>query len=221
MDLEAVSRLLSLTSHELRSPLGVIRGYLKFLEQQHQGLSDQQRQVIASSLKATDRMVEILGEVSALAHLQRTETPIDTKPTTLEALADAVIDDLSRDGASALRRGTLPDGQVLADLALLPPALATLAAAVSAARPREAGLTISAHLESVDPAPLVRIDIAGTSVMRTSLIETPLNLLRGGLGLRLPLAAAVIDVHGGRVKELRESGRLAGMAAWLPMASTR
>ena len=221
MDLEAVSRLLSLTSHELRSPLGVIRGYLKFLEQQHQGLSDQHRQVIASSLKATDRMIEILGEVSALAHLQRAETPIDTKPTTLEALADAVIDDLSRDGANSLRRGVLPDGQVLADLALLTPALATLAAAVSAARPREADLTISAHLASVDTAPLVRIDIAGTSVLSTSLTETPLNLLRGGLGLRLPLAAAVIDVHGGRVKELQESGRLAGMAAWLPMARTR
>jgi signal transduction histidine kinase len=217
MDLEAVSRLLSLTSHELRSPLGVIRGYLKFLEQQGQGLSDQQRQVIASSLKATDRMIEILGEVSALAHLQRSETPIDKTPTALVALVDAVIDQLSREGASSLRRGAVPDGHVLADIPLLTPALATLAAAAAAARPREPELTMSAHLESVDGAPVVRIDIAARSLASSALNEMPLNLLRGGLGLRLPLAAVVIEVHGGRVRELQESGQLAGMVAWLPV----
>lgn len=220
MDLEAVSRLLSLTSHELRSPLGVIRGYLKFMEQQHQGLSDQQRQVIASSLKATDRMIEILGEVSALAHLHRAETPVDKKLTSLDALVDAVIDHLSRSGGTQLRRGAVPDGHVLADMALLTPALATLATAAAAARPRESDLTLSAQFESVDAAPVARLDIAGRSLAPAALDEAPLNLLRGGLGLRLPLAVAVIEIHGGRVKELHESNRLAGMVAWLPTAGT-
>ena len=217
MDLEAVSRLLSLTSHELRSPLGVIRGYLKLLEQQNAALSDQQRQVIAASLKATDRMIEILGEVSALAHLQRAETLVDKKPVPIDALVDAVIDHLSRDGGHPLRRGAVPDGEVLADMALLTPALATLAAAAAAARPRESDLTMSAELESRDAATWVRIEVAGRSARQRSLTDSPLNLLRGGLGLRLPLAAAVIDVHGGRVRELQESGRLAGMVAWLAL----
>ena len=220
MDLDAVSRLLSLTSHELRSPLGVMRGYLKLLEQQAGGLTDQQRHVIAASLKASDRMTELLGEMSALAHLQRGETQVDRRATTLAAVVDDFLEQrvVVGDHATQLRRGDVPSVEILADRVLLAPALATLAAATIAARPREADLMASGRVESHDKA-FVRLEIAAISATTSDIADVPLNLLRGGLGLRLPLAAAIIDAHDGRIGELQQGGRLAGMVVWLPVAA--
>ena len=69
-------RILSLLSHELRGPLGVIRGYLRLLEQAGPELSDSHRQAVTAALKASDRAAELLDKASMLAQLQRQETPL-------------------------------------------------------------------------------------------------------------------------------------------------
>ena len=48
--------------------------------------------------------------------------------------------------------------------------------------------------------------------------EGPLNIDRGGLGLDVPIAEAVIALHRGRVLELTAVGRCVGMIVWLPVA---
>ena len=51
-------------SHELRGPLGVVRGYLRLLEQRHAELSSQRQAVTARSGRS-DRWSSMLDEVSA------------------------------------------------------------------------------------------------------------------------------------------------------------
>jgi signal transduction histidine kinase len=209
MDLDAVTRLLSLTSHELRSPLGVIRGYLKLLEQQPGTLSEQQRQAVAASLRASERMTELLAEVSALAHLQRGDTAVSRRPTAVTDIARPLLD-----GASS------PDlpiaGTIDADMALLAPALLSLRAAVSGARPQDGHVAVRFHAERRDSSACLVIDIGGETA---GAVEQPLNVLRGGLGLRLPLAKLAIELHGGRLAELHRAGRLAAIRLWLPLRS--
>ena len=217
MDADQVSRLLSLTSHELRSPLGVIRGYLKLLEKQAGTLTDQQKQVIAASLRASDRMAELLVEVSAFAHLYCGDTPLDKRPMLVAALVDALIDGQGSLGTGrAVERGDIPEATLLIDARLVTAALTTVAAAVAAARPRDAALTVAGGITDQSDAPAVRLDVTGAP-LSGDITEVPMNMLRGGLGLRLPLAVAILDAHNGRIAELHSDGRLAGMAVWLPL----
>jgi hypothetical protein len=50
-------------------------------------------------------------------------------------------------------------------------------------------------------------------------IETALDTMRGGLGLDLPIAEAIIASHDGRVTELLDGGRCVGVVVWVPVAS--
>lgn len=212
MDVDAVSRLLSLTSHELRSPLGVIRGYLKLLEQRPESLTEPQKVAVGASLRATARMIEILAEVSAFAHLQRGDTAIKRQPTTLSDIVGA-----ARGAGSASAPGeATPEGHVLADLSLLGPAVASTVAAVQAARPREAAVPFAIRIESGDLQPFARIAVGREPDGPVTIV--PVDILRGGLGLRLPLASIVVDAHGGRIEEVQQDGRMVAMLVWLPLA---
>jgi two-component system sensor histidine kinase VanS len=215
MDTDAVSRLLSLTSHELRSPLGVIRGYLKWLDQQAQ--PEQHRQAIAATLKASDRLADLLAELSALAQLQRREVALAREPTPLRSLvADCVTAFGTQPrGLATLRAPDLPDIDVTGDRALLQTALVSLATAVSLAQPNTAQLTIRAQGEPAE-SQWLRLEMTGTGVEPAG-AEAPLNLLRGGLGLRLAMAGEIVAAHGGRIAELHTDGRLTGMIVWLPV----
>lgn len=213
MDVDAVSRLLSLTSHELRSPLGVIRGYLKLLEQRPGALSEPQKQAVAASLRATERMVDILAEVSAFAHLQRGDTPIATQPTPLTAVGGAAAS--TEASATVIVEGDASQVEVLADMSLLGPALASVTTAVHAARPRETSVPIVIRVEPRNATAFARLTIG--QLPEGELSSTPVNILRGGLGLRLPLAAIVIDAHGGAIEEVQQNGRMMAMVVWLPL----
>src|SRR5688500_17698000 len=80
------SARLSLLSHELRSPLGVIRGYLRLLDQQGEALSENHRAAIGKALSASERAAELLGQASTLAQLQKNETAIDLRPVAIGPL---------------------------------------------------------------------------------------------------------------------------------------
>ena len=217
MDADQVSRLLSLTSHELRSPLGVIRGYLKLLEKQEGGLTEQQKQVIAASLRASDRMAELLAEVSTFAHLHCGDTTLDRRPTSVASLVDTIV---VRQATLAIGRtvekGDVPEAMLLIDVPLVSAALATLAAAVAAARPRDPVLTLGGRLTDQSGVAAVRLDVSGAP-LAGDITEVALNMLRGGLGLRLPFAVAIVEAHHGGIAELHTDGRLSGMTAWLPL----
>src|SRR5688500_8273026 len=98
MDIESVGRLLSLISHEVRGPVGVMRGYLRLLEQRGPELSDQQRHAVTGALKAGERAAELLAQVSLLAQVTRQETPFEFQPTALAEFLTAAAEAVSRPG---------------------------------------------------------------------------------------------------------------------------
>src|SRR5688572_29725877 len=102
MSSDELPRLLSLLSHELRGPLGVVRGYLKLLEQRGTELSEQHLRAITAALRATDRAAAVLDQASKLAQLNRDETRIELTRVSL----DLILDD-------AVRKVTLPEDPVI------------------------------------------------------------------------------------------------------------
>ncbi len=82
-------QLLSLLSHELRSPLGVIRGYLRLLDDPSGSLTAQQRQAVAAAIRAADQAAHLLGQASFLAQLRRGETQWNPSTVDVKALRGA------------------------------------------------------------------------------------------------------------------------------------
>lgn len=212
--------VLSLLSHELRGPLGVIRGYLRLLEQTGPDLSAQHRQAVSAALKASDRAADLLTQTSMLAQLQRRETPLDLKPVALNDLLTIAVEGSRAAGPPAVRleMSEVPATQVAADATLLQGALAALVAAVVRAQARDTTVNIAAAAHARDGTAGVTITIA-TDASAAALTECALDITRGGLGLDLPIAQHLMGAHGGELRELRDGDRYAGVVVWLPTTS--
>ncbi|MGH9174698.1 MAG: histidine kinase dimerization/phospho-acceptor domain-containing protein, partial [Vicinamibacterales bacterium] len=139
MDADQSALVLSLLSHELRGPLGVMRGYLRLLDQTGPDLSDQHRQAVSAALKASDLAADLLTQTSMLAQLQRHETPFDFKPVALEEMLTAAVDAVRfpQDPVVRLEVSDVPSARISADQALLGSALTTLVSAVVRAQARD------------------------------------------------------------------------------------
>ena len=215
---EHLGRLLSLISHEVRAPVGVIRGYLRLMEQQGEQLTHQHRHIISAALRASDRAAEILAQVSVLARLQRGEVEAAPVPTLLEPLLQAAMNDvaLPTDPAVTLQLGESPATSIAADEGLLKAALSGLLSAVVKAQATDGHVHMHACEQTRDGRPGVTITIAADDPAGAGCREAPLDILRGGLALDLPIAGFVIAAHGGYLAELRDRDRFSGIVVWLP-----
>jgi signal transduction histidine kinase len=215
---DQVARILSLLSHELRSPLGVIRGYLGLLNQSGEALSTLHRDAVKAALRASDRAAEILTQASTLAQLQRSRDSIRLEPVAAVALVTSAIEavTLPADRRVQIEHGSIPPGLVRADAARLRDALTSIAAAVVRAQTRSNRIMVTADLHERANSPGVRLRIVSAAA-GSSLTDAPVDLSRGGLGLDLPIADFVIAAHGGHLTELRDGDHAAGMVVWLPL----
>jgi signal transduction histidine kinase len=215
----ALSRLLSLISHEVRGPLGVVRGYLKLIEQQSASLSDLHRQAVTATLKATDRATDLLGQVSTLARLYRGEVTPVFSPVPLDRLVREAVDGLALppEPRITVDVGATPPVSVRGDEALLRGALTSLVTAVARAQPADARIHLVTRVEEEGARDLT-LTITAMEPISTAHQDTSLDLSRGGLGIELPIAAFIIDAHNGRLRERRDNGRFAGVVVWLPTA---
>lgn len=204
--------LLSLASHELRGPTGVVRGYLRLLEQDAT-IGERPRRVMLEMTRATDRLAAILDEVSELAHLKDGRLKLTLRRTSLRSVL-----------SQAVQAVVLPDN-VEADLDVLAPVdvrmrldearlrAAFCALIVTLAR-AQAG-AVNFDLRLVKGRTATQVVIQPRSLGRGTLEERPVDFGRGGIGLRLPIADAVIQGHGGRLRERWLAGRFAGFVVKL------
>ena len=214
-----LARLLSLISHEVRGPLGVIRGYLRLLDQQSASLSEAQRQTVVATLRAADRATDLTGQVSTLARLHRGEITPAFSPVPLPVLLQSAVQALTlpNDPRISVHVGATPSVSVLADESLLRAALASLVLALARAQPSDAKIYLVAR-EDEAGGQGVTITITSMEPISASHTDTKLDFGRGGLGLELPIAAFIIDAHNGRVRERRDNNRFVGVVVWLPTA---
>jgi signal transduction histidine kinase len=219
MTADEVGRLLSLISHEVRAPVGVMRGYLRLLEQQDAGLSEAHRQAVAAGLKAGDRATSLLAQISALARLYRGELTLSRRHLPLEPLLRSTIHEVPLPPAPivTLHVGDTAPVALMADEELIRTAMAGLTSAVVRALAHDARVFLIAREEHRNDERGVAITIGAIEPVDTPYADGPLDLARGGLGLELPMAAFIVAAHGGGVEERREHERLAGVVVWLPV----
>lgn len=204
--------LLSLASHELRGPTGVVRGYLRLLEQEP-ALGERPRRVIAELTRATDRLAALLNELSELAHLTDGRVKLTLRSMSLRSVLNQAVQavELPEDVDVNLDVVAPADVRMRVDEARLRAAFCTLIVTLARAQAGSTGF----DLRLTKGRSSAQVIVQPRSLGRGTVVEQAVDFSRGGTGLLLPIADAVIRAHGGRLRERWVAGRWAGFVVKL------
>lgn len=218
-------KLLSLVAHELRTPAGVVTGYLRLLQQGRAGsLTDAQQKLVEAADRSSDRVSAILDDLSDLAKLESGTVQLARQRAPLPELLAALRPAAAQFAITV--HGDVPAVELEADLARVRRALAALAMAARRSPDDREPVLIrsweSAGLDALDVwiALGSRDAVAdvGPHVRGTRL---PYDCWRGGHGLDLVLAARVIALHEGELWTLMTRPGSAVTLVRLPAASSQ
>lgn len=199
--LEALRQeVLSLVSHDLRSPLTVVRGYLDILDKP---LDEERRgTAVGSARKAAQRMEGLLDD---LLHATRAETvfaPRVMRPVDLSVLVDGIATSLQMSAPQQVATTLEPGVTVLGDPVRLEQAIANLIGNAIKHGPAsgQVRVGVSAHGDRA----IVSVEDDGPGIpadQRESVFERG---VRGsapqstpGMGLGLYIVRVVAEAHGG------------------------
>jgi len=204
--------LLSLASHELRGPTGVVRGYLRLLEQDAT-LGERPRRVMVEMTRATDRLAALLDELSELAHLKDGRLKLTFKRTSLRSVLNQAVQavELPDHFETDLDVVAPADVRVRLDEARLRMVFCTLIATLARA---QSGAP-SFDLRLAKGRSGAQVVVQPRTLGRGTVEERPVDFSRGGTGLQLPIAEAVVHAHGGRLRERWLAGKFAGFTVKL------
>ena len=191
------STALTVLAHELRAPAQVISGYTRMLSEGRLD-DDQRRRVLTQLESAAGRIGLISRQAAELAHWQSRPAGIPrgvplgdlvTSASARTASPQRVSAHLSEDdGARRVR--AIDDGALVA-------ALAAVIESVSREMPDDSILIVSRPSRAPNACDV--LIGAGALLSSTGLAaeaDGSLSIERGGLGLALVLAAAVLEAHG-------------------------
>ena len=215
---QAKSDFVATASHELRSPLTSIKGFIELLEQTNsENLSERQREFIAIVLKSTDRLVELVNDLLDIARIESGQFEIHTRSVDLRETIEEV---------AALMAPRLEGKRQRLEVQIYdprPPALA------DPARMRQVvtNLVTNAHLYTEEQGTITlrlegdaretKITVADTG--RGMAPEDARRIFdrfyRGsaderkspGTGLGLAIVKSLVDMHGGTIDVASELGR--------------
>jgi signal transduction histidine kinase len=198
-----ISRLLSLASHELRTPANVVVGYLRMTLGERAGpLTPQQRHMLEQAERSCARMVQLLADMSEIARIDTGQATFERKRVSLDALLDEIVSafvSAPETEVTATRLGERTSASVTADGGRLRRALLGCATAVG----RELGVSgvVGIGVAPADDGRMVTVVVRDRRLEDEPPLKPPpgaaLDELKGGLGLELPIARRTIEAEGG------------------------
>jgi signal transduction histidine kinase len=216
--------MVSLSVHELRTPVTVVAGYLRMLLREQGGpLTEKQRKMVEEADRACTRIGALVSEMSDFGKLESGELGLarmEFDLTTLVKEAAAGLHDNDR-GVRLECRGGDTAMAVTGDRLRIAGAVKALLH--SAVRERGEPGIIIAQCSVIDRWGVVAIgDEAVLPALADGGRGTPpaFDEWRGGMGLALPVARRVLEAHGGALWSATEGPSRAASALRLPLASS-
>lgn len=203
--------LLGLSSHELRGPAGIIRGYLRLLLADP-SLTERQRKSASDADRATDRLVAVLDEMTEYTRFGRGQQKLDRRPRSLRSIIVQATQVVQPPVEPAVQLDVIADVDIQAsvDEMRLRGGLVAILRAVCRAQTTATTVDVTLAEAGSGRRRTAIIDVAPRSLSRGRHTSRTPDFSRSGLGLALPLADAVIRAHGARLVERWSSARWAG-----------
>jgi signal transduction histidine kinase len=226
---QAKSDFVATASHELRSPLTSIKGFIELLESTNsENLTERQHEFIRIVLQSTDRLVDLVNDLLDIARIESGQFEIHARAVDLRATIEEV---------AALMQPRLLEKRQRLDLRIAEPRIPALA---DPARVRQivTNLMTNAHLYTGEEGSITvrlegdrsatRITVAdsGRGMSPEDLRRVFDRFYRGsgderkspGTGLGLAIVKSLVDMHGGAVDVSSEVGRGTTFTITLPSA---
>jgi signal transduction histidine kinase/CheY-like chemotaxis protein len=222
------SEFVATASHELRSPLTSIKGFVELLRA-GDSLDDRQREFLDIVLVSTNRLVDLVNDLLDVARLEAGRVEVHRRPVDVgEVLEDVTT--LLRGRIEAKHQHvtiTIEDDtpRVLADAARLRQMLTNLVTNAHLYTDEGGTLTLSAG----GLASGVRVEISdtGRGMSPAELEHVFERFSRGsgstgtpGTGLGLSIVKSLVDLHGGTIDVASTPGQGTTFAVTLPAAPT-
>jgi signal transduction histidine kinase len=198
--------LIANVSHDLRTPLASLQGYIETLLLKEGQLSaDEQRRFLEIANKHSERLGKLIDELFELAKLDAKVTPLHVEAFSMAELVQDVVQKFQLRGEQGgVKVGAKFDRAlplVMGDIALMERVLENLIE--NAIRYTPAGGTVTVSLMPQDGKLAVRVSDTGVGIAEESLPfifdrfwrgeeSTP----RGGAGLGLAIAKRILELHG-------------------------
>ncbi len=88
----AKSEFVATASHELRSPLTSIKGFVELLQRSPESMSERQREFVEIILKSTDRLVELVNDLLDVARIEADHVEINRRPIDVGEVVHEVVE---------------------------------------------------------------------------------------------------------------------------------
>ena len=226
---QAKSDFVATASHELRSPLTSIKGFIELLESTNsENLTERQHEFIRIVLQSTDRLVDLVNDLLDIARIESGQFEIHARGVDLRPTIEEV---------AALMQPRLLEKRQRLDLQIAEPRTPALA---DPGRVRQivTNLVTNAHLYTGEEGTITvrlegghagtRITVAdnGRGMSPEDLRRVFDRFARGsgderkspGTGLGLAIVKSLVDLHGGSVDVTSEPGRGTSFTVTLPSA---
>ena len=231
---EATRRdLIASVSHDLRTPLAALRGYLDTLLLKDQTLRpDERLNYLRIAVRQSEQLQALIVELFDLVKLEGGETKMNTEPFQVSELVQDVVQKFeiaARNGGIALGGQIAPAAPfVLGDVALIERALENLLD--NAIRHTPPGGRISVTVAPEPDCVAVEVRDTGMGIPAGDLphifdrfyrVEKSRNLDSGGAGLGLAIVKRIVDMHEGKIEASSRLGSGACFVVRLPVAIDR
>ena len=204
--------LVANVSHDLRTPLASLRGYLETLMLKKDGLSlDEQQRYLEAALRHSESLGKLVSELFELARLESAETCPNPEPF---ALAELVQDVIQKHQLEADKKHIRLHGEfgedlpfVHADIGLIERVLENLIDNALRYTPAQGEVAIS--LSPSGSAVAVEVKDTGRGIASEELPHVFDRFYRsksgsdvpdGGSGLGLAISKKILDLHGSRIE---------------------
>jgi signal transduction histidine kinase len=202
---ENYAELISLAVHEFRTPASVVGGYLRMLQRDTDApLTDRQRKMVDEAEKSTARMVTLLSELSDIGKIDAGLIKPDSKPLELGALLNEVarhVQNPADRGVVLSLRNDGSDARMIGDASRLGAAFDAIFRGILREYAGPATIVADRRRSMVDGHPTAVVVVAEDSAVQEA-YDQPRHAFdekRGGMGLALPLARRIVELHRGQL----------------------
>lgn len=194
-------------SHELRSPLTVIRGYVEILADQKQ-LSDEQRERAFYRLKSESRrMSKTIDDLLTLAQIGEIETDLSESIDISELISESIKDFLDRNPLRVIHQNIAQKVTVKGNSEQLARMVANLISNIERHTPDSAAVEVLliedhrfAHIYFDDAGPGLQSDTYSRLNTGFQRFDKSHSKSGGGFGLGLSILSAIVKKHGGELR---------------------
>mgnify|MGYP002620809339 CR=1 FL=1 len=210
--------LVANVSHDLRTPVAILHGYLETLQLKGDQLNEQERNhYLHQALQSSERLNQLIAELFELARLEAQESIPEPETFNLAELSHDVVQKFrlraDRQAITLILEVASENLFVYADIGLIARVFENLLG--NALKFTPAGGRVTVTLSAVDNRGVVQIRDSGPGIPAAELSRIFDRLYQGSDshnrgqpgGLGLAIAKRIIDLHGGDIRAESELGR--------------